>query len=774
MKLIYYEIKKLCSNPYLLGVAAVLLAASMIFFGMSVKEQSKYEEKYSKYIPEIVEMYETDPERFESEYQRIYDLMMSDDFIIEYIYGEEGVVDDYSLFSYVHDYVEADAEYHEKLDGVIRESERIKKRLEKVSEANKETFAYRYQTEVIEKYTYLDENVTLGDKIVFGWDSYFGTDTELIFVFAAVLIFAVYAATNDYNNGFYAIEKACVNGRGRTARAKYAALVILGAVWTAVFFVSSIAVTQLTVGLTSPFVPIQSVEMYRVCQLDVSIFGFLCLSFLLKLAVITVSLSVVMGVTSITRKNIYGIAVGALLLLSGFIMSGLDITAGDGKYINLWSAYNLSDWLGRYRALAVFGYSVPLIFVALCVFVLVAVIAVGLHIYGFSHVKKPPHKRALPRLDLSRLSSKIKLPRPKPRYGTRLLSYEHRKRLWILPLLAVLIVIKCDWAAEYYERTETTFFRIYREYLEEIGGKYTPAKAEYISEEYAKNQEIYALHDEVMRACESGEITAKQLSNFLSDYSAAQAKLPVLEKLSGTSDYLGRLYKNGTVGSFVNEYEYYRYANVGTDWYLTVFLWAVAVSAFMMERRKTSSSSPPEFLINTMPRGRIATLGAKFALTVSVSLVAALVFKSLDLLYHSASLEMPSADTLLVSLSNYAFAPASVTVGGHLVLVAVSSVVGAVLSATLFFFFAQLVRDTLSAFVLSAVLMFAPGLLTAAGVDMFKYIDIAKLTDTDAVYKLAGEAAMGVQLAFALVFAAIAAITAVIAAYSIGKVRKGN
>ncbi len=779
MKLIKYEIKKICSSPYLIGVVAVLLMASMIFFGMSVKEESKYDVKKNKLIPDIIEMYETDPEYFFSEYQRLYDSMMLDSFVPEFNYGEEGVADDFDLFSYVHRYVTADAEYHEKLDKVIKESERIKNRLEKVSELNKNTFAYRYQIDVIERYTYLNEKLTLDDGIIVGWDSYFSARTELIFVYVAVLICAVYAATNDYYNGFYAIEKTCVNGRRRTAVAKYIALLIVGCVITVVFFFSSIAVTYFSVGLSDPTVPIQNVSggwmtSLEMCPYELSILEFLALSLILKLASVSVSLSVIVAFASLTRKNLYGIISGAVLLLLSFISSGLDVTFSEIKYVNVWSVYNLNDVLGRYRAIGMFNRSIPILAVTAVVFLLIVAVSAFLHVYSFSYVKKPPQKRKLPKLDLSKWFPKFKLRIPKPRYGTGLFSYEYRKRLWILPLLVLLVIAKCDWATEYYERLETTYYRIYREYIEELGGEYTEEKGQYIQEEYERSMEIYSMHDEAERAFLQGEITAKQFSNYCSDYAEAQAKLPVLERLGKTSSYLGRLYRNGIVGSFVNEYEYYRFANIGTDWYLTVFLWILSVSAFMMERRKTSSSSPPAFLINTTPKGRLATFGTKYALTAGFAFAAYVIFEVVDIGYHTSNLDRPEWSTLLISLEQYSFAPATVTVGEHLVLVLLTSLLGVMISVTLVFMFSNIMRDTLSAFVLSAVILFAPGLLTASGVEFFKYMDLAKLTDTDAIYRIAGESDAGLYVAFALVLALIAVASSVLSAISISKVKKGK
>ncbi len=773
MKLIYYELKKLCSSPYLVGVVAVLLIASMIFFSISVKEESEYEIKYKKLTPDIIEIYETNPEFFFSEHQRLYDALILDSFVPEYNYGEEGVADDYELFSFVYRFAAADDEYHEKLDSVINESKRIKARLERASEMNKGTFAYRYQLDVIDRYTYLNENVTLDDSPVFGWQGYFETTTEIIFSFAAALICAVYIATNDYYSGFYAIEKTSVNGRGRTAAAKYIAAIAAGAAVTVVFFVTSILVTWSTVGLSSPLVPIQCVETFRMCPYDMSILGFLAISLLLKLAAITVSVSVIVAVTSLTRKNLYGVVAGALVLLLGFIMSGLDITFGDFKYINVWSSYNIIDVLGRYRAIGVFNHSIPIILCVVCAFAALIAIGIGLHFLGFCHVKKPPQRQVI-RLDFAKLFSRVHIPRPKPRYGTSLFYFEHRKRLWILPLLVILIIAKCDWATEYFERAETTYYRIYREYLEKLEGEYTPEKGEYIAEQYARNQEIYGMHAEVQAAFERGEISSKVLGNYLSEYAEAQAKLPVLEKLDKTSSYLARLYSQGIVGSFINEHEYYRFTNVGTDWYLTVYIWIMAVSAFMMERRKTSSSSPPEFLISTTPKGRMKTFGTKYLITLVPVLVATVIVKAIDLIRYRTNLAYPDGDALLVSLDRYSFAPANVTFDTHLALVLATSFVGALLSVTLLFVFAHLMRDALSTLVLSAAVMFVPGLLSAADVEIFNYMDLAKLTDTDFIYRLAGGSDMGLYAAFALVFVLIAIAVTVLGAISTSKVKKGN
>lgn len=63
---VYYEIKKLCSQLYLMMFAIALLLANAIFCGVSAKTNSRTS-KYAKQAIAVYSLYKSDPELFYKE-----------------------------------------------------------------------------------------------------------------------------------------------------------------------------------------------------------------------------------------------------------------------------------------------------------------------------------------------------------------------------------------------------------------------------------------------------------------------------------------------------------------------------------------------------------------------------------------------------------------------------------------------------------------------------------------------------------------------------------
>lgn len=771
---VYYEIKKLCSQLYLIMFAIALLLANAIFCGVSAKTNSRTS-KYAKQAIAVYSLYKSDPELFYKEKERIENNFYSTyDEVKESVYGE-GIIEDISLFRYVASFIDADKNYHNRLNQIITQSSNIIKQAEGSGGAVN-TYNYRYQEQVIKIYSALDESVSIDDTIVIGWNEYFEVGTEIIFVFAAVLICSVWIAVNDYHTGFYAIEKTCANGRENTAAAKYLAAMIAGAVLTVAFNLSSLLATWATLGFSDPSVPVQSVSAFLLCPYNMSILGYLIVSLIIKMLTIAVFSSVVLAISSVARKFTAGIIGGAALLFGGFLMSSADFTkSGQVKYINFWSIFNLKEIFSRYRSLDIIAHPVSIIPVSILPGAVLLVAAFFVNRFGFARVSNSARKRRASARKNEKARSLKEVRKKATLYDTSLLSFEQRKRIWIIFLLAAVVIIKCAYAASYFEIDDTSYNRIYTGYIAEIEGEYSSEKAAYLRNEYDNCNAIVEKYGENTEAYFSKKMSIDDYLAYCADYSAAQMKIRVLGDIMKQSGYLGSLYNKGVTGSFVNELYCYKYLDTGTDWILVAFLCVLSISGFSMERRKTSSSSSPSFLLGTTLKGRTDTFMAKYLFTLIYAVSATVLLKAIDLVCFAVKLNMPPTGVLLVSMTRYAFVPTSLSLGQYIGSVLVFSLLGAVLAASACFAISYFIKDNLSAYVTSAIFMFAPGLLQAAGVKFFCYIDISKLTDADSLYRLSAETTPSAVYAwFAIAYAIVFIFVGCSFTFSLRRIHKGG
>lgn len=771
---VYYEIKKLCSQLYLIMFAIALLIANAVFCGISAKTNSR-SNRYIGQAATVYSLYKSDPELFYKEKERIENnFYSSDDGVTESVYGE-GIIEDISLFEYVCSFIDADKNYHSRMNLIITQSSNIIKQTEN-SKGDVNTYNYRYQKQVIKRYSALNENISLGDGIVVGWNEYFGIGTEIIFVFAAVLICSVWIAVNDYHTGFYAIEKACAKGRENTAAAKYLAAMISGAVLTEAFNLSSLLATWAALGFSDPFVPIQSVDAFLLCPYNISIAGYLLITLVIRMLTVAIFSSVVLAISSVARKFTAGIIGGAVLLFGGFLMSSADfIKSGQAKYINFWSIFNLKELFSRYRALDIIAHPVSIIPVSILSGAILLVAAFFVNRFGFARVSNSARKRRASARKNEKARSLKEVRKKATLYDTSLLSFEQRKRIWIIFLLAAVVIIKCAYAASYFEIDDTSYNRIYTGYIAEIEGEYSSEKAAYLRDEYDNCNAIVEKYGEHTEAYFSKKMSIDDYLVYCADYSAAQMKIRVLGDIMKQSGYLGSLYNKGVTGSFVNELYCYKYLGAGTDWILIAFLCVLSISGFSMERRKTSSSSSPSFLLGTTLKGRTDTFMAKYLFTLIYAVSATVLLKAIDLVCFAVKLGMPPKGALLVSMTRYAFAQTSLSFGQYIGSVFAFSLLGAVLAASACFAISYFIKDNLSAYVTSAIFIFAPGLLQAAGVKFFGYIDISKLTDADSLYRLSAETTPSAVYAwFAIAYAIVFIFVGCSFTFSLRRIHKGG
>lgn len=214
----------------------LLLCANAVFCGISSADNEPPEAR-GENDNEVYALYQSDRQHFFNEYERIKTNFSHH--VFDTVYGD-GDMWDVSLFERVYSFIDADAAYHEQLDGIIGQSTRIRDTLPD-SENGSIIYNRRYQQNVVDIYSSLSEEVMLNDKMVTGWEEYFNCRTEIIFAFAAIILCSVIIAANDYRCGFFAVEKACVRGRRETAVAKFAAAAICAAAIAAAFMLSSLA-----------------------------------------------------------------------------------------------------------------------------------------------------------------------------------------------------------------------------------------------------------------------------------------------------------------------------------------------------------------------------------------------------------------------------------------------------------------------------------------------------------------------------------------------------
>lgn len=776
LNLVYYEIKKVCSQSYVFVLLLLLLIANVVFCRISVSSDIDIC-AVGDYASKVYALYQTDPQLFFDEYEKVEEnriLNAQYGLVAEGRYGG-GIIEDISLFKYVNLSITANERYHEQLASIIKQSTLIKNSLS-TSTDSANTYNYHYQEQIIRKYTYLNENVELGTEFVTGWNEYFKYKAEIIFSFAAILICSILLAVNDYIYGFFAIEKTCSFGRKKTALAKYITAALFSILISGAFMLSSLISAGTAVDFSRADVPIQSVEAMKLCPLHVSIFQFLFADMLMKMVAAVLFSTAAIAISSILRNVFLSFLCGGGLLLLNYFISAFEPTKfGQWKYINLWSGYTVDPLLSRYRTVNIGGESVSLLIIGICGATIFLIISLFIHCFGFTSIRGAYRKINVRKIKLKNPFSHRQRKMVWKLQITHLLSFEQYKRLWIIPLFAAVVILKCINANKYYAPDTSSYARAYRSYMEVIKGEYSDEKAEYLQSEYSTCVEILSKYNENSIAFYTGKLTKDDYLQYCTEFASAQGKYEVLNDLLAKTQYLKSLQQKGITGSYFNELDYKRFAFRGTDWYIVLLLWLIGISTFAIERSRTSSSFPPMMLIRTTPKGRKKILRIKYGFTVFYAIMAYVILKGIDIFYYYKNLEVPPSDTLLISLNTYRNAGSTVTILQHSHIMLLLGLLGALIISLVCLLISFFAKSNLTACVISAFILFAPSLLQLAGIELCQYFEAIKVIDTEGLYRLSLGSMLGGKYGFMiLVFGGLSAGSGIFSAVSFLRIEGGK
>ena len=344
-------------------------------------------------------------------------------------------------------------------------------------------------------------------------------------------------------------------------------------------------------------------------------------------------------------------------------------------------------------------------------------------------------------------------------------------------ILVLLFAAKCLVSAEYYRWENTSYNRVYRQYMEEIGGEYSAEKADYVQREYDISRALVNRREEMEQAYIAREIDKETFEAYLTEYNTAQAKIPVLQDLMERSAYLeGLLSQKGIRASYVFDEGLERYIYQGTDWLLVLFICIFCCRAVLVEFGKTSSKGPIFQLVQSTSRGRLSLYLKKTLLCLLVSAFVYWLFAAADLFFWLRNWEILSTGDLLISLPAYSQASAMWTLGGYGVFTLLSGVLGVFLMVFLCLNLALLLKDTIFVYSVQAVVWIVPYFMTSIGLVFCRYFDFTGLVDTKRIFYISYTVMRGGagELGFFIFFFVIAVLlTAALSSLSVRQIRRG-
>ncbi|MBR4204838.1 MAG: hypothetical protein IKQ92_05105 [Clostridia bacterium] len=739
-----YELKKLLGVKYLWVFLFVLLMLNTAAAWVSAGRSPAAKEP-TQMISDFFDLYFENPAEIDAHHEEMLSFAAEQEALVReamrmgnFDYAPEVMPNRFStdenysdtmLFSKLYSAIEAAKDYPEVLDKVI---DRAWANLDAFSDMGieEDSFAYRYQLRVIGLYEEMRDSVEIGVEYTRGWNEYFAYDTGNVFVFFMLVMLGSILFAQEKQSGFLPILRAAKHGRARTAMAKILTMLLLTALFTLMFTLTSFAVYGLRLGYSSPHNVIQALPAFTLSPYRITIGQYFAVTLGVKLLAFSAFSMIVTALSALFYNYI-------MIYLAGLGLFGLNFLFYTLKYIdansvfknlNLVTAAAASPLFIRYRAMNLFGTVAGFVPVLCVLFPLVifagTAAAVILYVRGSSGIRIGwvdaaaawvLTKTAKARHALSHVGRRKK----SRSYSRSLVLTEVFKTLISSRFLAIVLLIltvKVWYSVKINTPMRSYADAVYKEYMTSLEGEVTEDKLNTLAAERAMIDETLSKQSAMQEAYVNEEISFEEYRAFLSDYNYAYSRSELLSVIEKHADYLvSKEAETGVKGWFLYDTGWRRLVEGDADLFLYASILLLLTGSFAAEYVSKSSSGGFAQLLRSTKNGRLRTFRAKLCSSGMIALILALLTEAVDAAVIAKGYLLPAADAPLVSVERFADVTGGITVGQYCALFFLMRTAGALIMAMLVCALSELLARYIPVLGTSVILTLLPALCAYFG-----------------------------------------------------------
>ncbi|MBR4205732.1 MAG: hypothetical protein IKQ92_09670 [Clostridia bacterium] len=641
-------------------------------------------------------------------------------------YSDDDAVKDSELFSLVYAALDQSEGYPARLEKVIDAAKANLSEFRRMG-ISEDSYAWKYQTEVIRRYEAMRGTVKIGVEYVRGWGDYFDYRLGDVLLFLLLILLCSVVFTQEKQAGFLPVLRASKRGRGKTATLKIALTLCVTLLFVLLFTLTSWTAFGLRIGFSSAENALQALPQFTYSPYRITVGNYFALTVLVKLFSASVFASLLLAVSNLLRSPVLNYIAGLGLYGVNLLLGRLDASKA-AAHLNLVSAAAANSLFTRYRAVNLFSSAAAMVPVMLTLFALLllggAVLAAWLHTRGGEAVSIPfagtviaSVLTAWARFRTSlrqRIAGRAGKRRRARSYSLSLFWAEVFKTLVssrFLILLLVLLAAKGWYSARLYEARPSYADAVYREYMTFLEGELTPEKSEWIAGERARLSGILAEKTRMEEAFLNGELSYAQYRDYLSEYSSAEARSDLFTVIEEHERYLAA---RGS-GWFVYDTGWRRLFSGDADLFLYTAVLLLLTGSFAGEYVSRSSSGGFAQILRATKLGRRETFRAKLVSAGVISLILALLSCVIDFVVIAKNYALPSPTAPLESLELFGAYRGSLTVTGYAALFIGLRLLGALFMAMLVCALSELLSRYLPVLGSAVALTLCPALLAAFG-----------------------------------------------------------
>lgn len=776
------ELKKIFGNRFFIVVLIILLLTNGILAYREAPDAGKIP---AKDIKDFVDYYLENPEEIE-QYRRDRETAKNNFFDSEeYLEGvelEDAVPDVYSksdayndddLLNALNRVLGITGAVEESISRVISNGEN-NKRLLKRKGITEGDFLYVYQQKAIDTYTALREPVanSIDVEYVNGWGTWLNYNAGTVLMLLALTLLGSSIFGIEGRCGTLELIRTLKKGRWHTALAKCAASLTVSAGVGAAFCLTSLIGVGIKNGYSSPINAIQAVSGFELVPFvaDIWHYALIHIAGVVLAAVVFCTFSTL--IAALFRGAVVALAGGSLFAALNLLLWKFNYKTTNNplQYLNLFAAADGDALFSYVHGMSLFGEFVHCWIVLIVLSALLCVLFTLTAVFGFDKFGTKDLRIPLFRTIFKQIKTSYEklLQCATARRGLRLrstsiLSIEHYKihlSRGLIFIMIALIALKASYTKEHYDDAYSKD-EIYHNFIAEVEGEWTEEKHGHINSKLRSAKETIKAYDSMKSAYDKGEITSKEFRAFLTEYAyAEQIEIP-LEAIYTTSQHLERLNSQGIVGSFVYDTGWKHLNNREYDMYLYLIVIFAGSLGFSMEHSERQSGGGFKQILRSTKRGRGETFMAKCTAICIAVLIASVFCIGFEVLTVFNLWELPDSGVPLISLTQYANAPADLTLGQYSIFVCVADLAAMLMLGLFTFAMSCLLGKFINCIITVAIITLVPRVLAMTGLAVPIWCDYFGLQQVDKLAKWSMEKDLiGSFGGYALVFLIWTAATA--------------
>lgn len=224
-------------------------------------------------------------------------------------------------------------------------------------------------------------------------------------------------------------------------------------------------------------------------------------------------------------------------------------------------------------------------------------------------------------------------------------------------VIALLIAVKVFLADSVYAAGRSYEDDIYKDYMTKLEGEMTEEKRQFIIDERQRLNEIIAKKSLIDAQAASGSITGEEFTKFFSQYSIAEVKSRVFQRVESHAAYIDRMASEGKNAYFLYDTGWKKMFFADFDFVLFLLFLFIFCGVFADEYR-----SGFDQLLKSTKKGRSNTFKVKFIIGGITAFALTLVFSVLDIVFLLKYNTFPAHSAPLVSIEEFGAASSGISI----------------------------------------------------------------------------------------------------------------